>query len=133
MLERDRLFLQEYFNFGHTNHIVTALAIYKAAVDPESTAAEVHQIVEGSGPAAAKEMAQQLNSAVRIARIALPRMFAEYIAAMEDLGALGEAVRTRRTNGGIFRRYLNNDTQDVRRFFTDEVANRPVAADALAT
>ena len=52
----------------------------------------------------------------RVQSILVSKIFAEYVTAFEDLGALGYAIRNRGTIG-VFEQYLTSETRDAGNFF----------------
>jgi hypothetical protein len=65
-------------------------------------------------------------------RIICAKIFAEYVATCEDLGALGYAIRHRK-NDGVFQRYLKSLTGDAAGFFDKHVLPYDVPNDPSVT
>lgn len=116
MLKRDLAFLNDYAQFGFMNHIVAALAFYYAGANAQEMAASVREVIEPVSAEDARKMAVELNDGARVQCIALPRLYAELAASIEDLGALCESIRNRDENG-IFKRYVRSSVGQAAAFF----------------
>ena len=120
MLQRDQVFLNDYIQFGFMNHIVAAQVLYSAGASPDATATALRGAVENLQPEQAKALASELNDGPRMQRIVVGRLYAELASTVEDLGALGFAIRHRAKDGlGILKRYLRSMTSDVGTFYAD--------------
>ena len=112
MLEEDREFLREYANFVCLSHPIAAIALRKAAV----AASEVAVVAEGRtrrlDRRAAEEAATRGRTDALVQTYVVARLLAELASAIEDLGALLDAVRYR-DRDGIFYRYLNAQSGQV--------------------
>jgi hypothetical protein len=112
MRDEDRLFLREYANFVCLSHPIAAIALRRAAVD----ATEVAVVAEGRtrrlDRAEAEKVAASGNTAALVQTYVVARLLAELAAAIEDLGALLDAVRYR-DRLGILHRYLKSQPGQV--------------------
>jgi hypothetical protein len=99
MLEEDRVFLREYANFVCLSHPIAAIALRNAAV----AASEVAVVAEGRtrrlDRPAAEEAATKGRTDALVQTYVVTRLLAELAAAIEDLGALLDAVRYRDRDG----------------------------------
>ncbi len=130
MRGEDRVFLNDFAQFGFMNHIVAARAFYKAAAGAENAAAELRADAEGITLAEGARQAAHLNDAPRVQRIAVARLYAELAACIEDAGALHYAVR-HRDKDGVFARYLDSGPADVGTFFDHVLSHRIEGLDTL--
>jgi hypothetical protein len=108
MLQRDRVFLNDYVNFSFMNHLTVACALAHAVSVPEEAATAVCSLADGVDAATATQRVKQNNDTPRIQKIAIARLYGELAATLEDLGAFCDAVRNRTPGEGIFRRYLRS-------------------------
>lgn len=124
MDERDRHFLQEYAQFSGLNHIVTADALVGAGVRADETAARLHLAVSPMPVDAAIDAARNLNTGARVQSILVGRLVAELASAIEDVAALGWAIRERRK--GLLATFLKSSVGDAATFL-DLATSSPVA------
>ena len=117
MLARDRLFLQEYARCGYLTHIATAAALFQAYSAPKSLVDRVEHAFSRSQESYPTTKLGRAGRH-RLQSIYVARLFAEQMAAIEDLGAFGWAIQ-HRNEGGIFKRYLESQTRDVGNFFSN--------------
>jgi hypothetical protein len=115
MDERDKVFLMDFRSFSGSNRLVAAIAIYQAGLQSDSTAVQVHSLLENLGDEEAAVRARELRTASRIQSIAVARLIGELVAQLEDLGGLAIAIRDR--DVGLFRRYLRSSAGEVDSFF----------------
>lgn len=114
MNARDRRFLQEFVQFSGMNHLVAAVALFRAGMDAEATAAKLHELTDKVDADGALARAIELRTGVRVQSVLIGRLVAELIAAIEDVAALGWAVRLRRK--GLFATYLRSSVGDAASF-----------------
>lgn len=114
MKPRDRRFLQEFIQFSGMNHIVAAVALFRAGVDADATAARLHELTDRTDAGGALARAAELRTGVRVQSILIGRLIGELTAAIEDVAALGWAVRFRRK--GLFATYLLSSVGDAASF-----------------
>lgn len=133
MLARDRLFLEEYAEYGYLTHIAIAVALFEASVGSRFSSRalvgaveRVFDEVQRGGPPSKLGQAGER----RLRGIGIARLFAEQMAAIEDVGALAWSVQ-HRNRSGIFKRYLESRTSDVGNLF-HQVANCENEAAVLA-
>jgi hypothetical protein len=124
---QDRAFIQDIIQFTHMNHIVTVHTMQKSLAG--SQAHEIAQLATGS--IRSDELPQlDESSIVRVLRIVAAKIYAESIAALEDLGALGLAVQ-KRVEGGIFKQYLKYRSEHVKAFFDEILSDHNITLSAL--
>lgn len=114
MKARDRRFLQEFRQFSGMNHLVAAVALFRAGVDADATAAKLHEITDKVDTDRALARAIEFRTGVRVQSVLIGRLIAELTAAIEDVAALGWAVRFRRK--GLFATYLRSSVGDAASF-----------------
>jgi len=108
----DRVFLEDYLEFGYLGHVAAAVALYRAAMEADETASRVHLLVDllpGDAQRTQEEarvMAERLATSGRVETALLAKLYAEYVATIEDFGAMLHAVRERRA-GGLLCQYVN--------------------------
>jgi hypothetical protein len=112
--ERDRLFLREYAMYAGRNHTVAAVALFQAGRDAEGTAGIVEGLVRHQGSSDAKDTARRLNTAAAVQTVVVGRLMAELVATIEDVAALGWAIRER--NHGLLERYLKSSVGEAVEF-----------------
>jgi hypothetical protein len=114
MDQRDRAFLHDIRDFICLNRLVTVLALYQTTVEPDSTTQLAMKMLDAS--LSEEDLSKfTTNNAGNVQGIMIARIYAELFAGYEDLGALGQAIQNR-NDGGIFRRYVNNQTWQSTRF-----------------
>ena len=69
----------------------------------------------------AQQRVQIANDGSRVEKIAIARLFSEFVAAQEDLGGLCAAIY-HRADAGILRAYIHNDGKTINPFFDRVVA-----------
>lgn len=114
MKARDRRFLQEFIQFSGMNHLVAAVALFRAGVDADATAARLHELTDRIDAGGALARAAELRTGVRVQSVLIGRLIGELTAAIEDVAALGWAVRLRRK--GLFATYLRSSVGDAASF-----------------
>lgn len=117
----DRAFLRDVVQFTYLNRIATITALHRSlragAAELDDIALETAALIEpGVPPEPLRARLAHPGDAARVERILCAKIFAEFIAACEDLGAFGYAVRERASRG-IFRTYFDSLTRDVDAFF----------------
>lgn len=114
MDQRDRAFLHDMTDFIYLNRLATMLALYQATAEPDLTTRLTMKMIDES---LSEEQLSTLadKNAGNIQGIMIARIYAELFAGYEDLGAFGQAIQNR-TDGGIFRRYVENETWQAARF-----------------
>ena len=110
MNPRDRAFLYELTQFTHKNHIASAY-IYRARLNSPELLEDVavfagDQLRHYASREEAVADVRAHGEAKAIERIICAKIFAEFVSACEDLGALGDAIRNRARNG-VFLRYMS--------------------------
>jgi hypothetical protein len=114
MRARDRRFLQEFVQFSGMNHLVAGVALFRAGQDADATAAKLHELTDKVDPDGALARATELRTGVRVQSVLIGRLIAELAAAIEDVAALGWAIRFRRK--GLFATYLRSSVGDAAAF-----------------
>ena len=132
---RDRAFLYELAQITHKNHI-TSTCIYRTQLNSlqqlESVAAIVsNQLRHYASSEEAIEDVQTHGEAKAIERIICAKIFAEFVSACEDLGALGDAIKNRSGNG-VFMRYMSSSVAQAASFY-DHVLSYDVQNDLSVT
>lgn len=114
MDQRDRAFLHDMRDFICLNRLATVLALYQATVEPNLTTRLTMKMIDES---LSEEQLSKLanHNAGNIQGIMIARIYAELFAGYEDLGAFGQAIQNR-AGGGIFRRYVENETRQAASF-----------------
>src|SRR6266487_864343 len=135
MNRRDRTFLTELAQFTHKNHIASAY-IYRTRLNSREELEDVAVFTEDrlrhyASLEIALEDVRKHNEAKAIERIVCAKIFAEFVSACEDLGALGDAIRNRARNG-VFLRYMSSGTAEAASFF-DHVLSYDVLNDPSMT
>lgn len=135
MDSRDRAFLYELTQYTHKNHIVSTY-VYRTRLNSLEQMEEVavfasDQLRHYASREAAAEDVRVHGEAKGIERIICAKIFAEFVSACEDLGALGDAIRNRGRNG-IFLRYMSSQVSETASFF-DHVLSHDVLNDPSVT
>lgn len=124
MIDVDRIFLKDLQNFSFKNHMMAVEALVQGGGDAKRYAA---LYLKHENPklddAAALALEQKTNEGARFQRVMFAKLFAEYVAAVEDFGALGFAIRHRGPEG-ILNCYLRSRLGKVGTFF-DHVLQHP--------
>ena len=133
MNAQDRAFLQDSISLNYMNRLTTVFILYEALVQGESELESIalfcDQCYRSSDPDDARIAGiKARGDAVRVKHIICAKIYQEFMASIEDIGALGSAIQNR-FNDGIFARYLNSQTGEVGRFFdmilAADVPNHP--------
>ena len=111
MNPRDREFLSNYVRFSGLNHVITAVALYRAGVEADDTAIRLIQEVDLLDLEEASASARHLNQGARVQTVVIGRLLAEFVATIEDVAALAWAVRERER--GLFARYLHSSVGEA--------------------
>lgn len=135
MNTRDRAFLYELTQFTHKNHIASAY-IYRTRLNSVEQLEDVavfagDQLRHYASRDEAIKDVQIHGEAKAIERIICAKIFAEFVSACEDLGALGDAIRHRARNG-VCLRYMASGTGEAASFF-DHVLSYDVLNDPSVT
>lgn len=130
---KDRVFLRDFTEYSYLNHYMAALSFWQLASCAAKYAVIAHRDLELIDDQTARERASQLGTATRIQRIAVLRIYAEYVAACEDFGALMFAIRNRRRGDMfcIFERYIKSTTADVGNFYDYSIKEKAADLDVL--
>jgi hypothetical protein len=136
MDRRDHTFLTEVAQFTHKNHIASAY-IYRTRLNSREELEDVAVFAENqfrhyASSEVALEEVRQYNEAKAIERIICAKIFAEFVSACEDLGALGDAIKHRQ-KAGVFLRYLSSSVGQAASFFDDVVLPHDVLNDPSVT
>jgi hypothetical protein len=134
MQTRDQAFLEDMCQFISMNRIATMYALRQGLSNLDNlailTRGSFHSDEtwdDNTGDALMQEVKQN-NDTERIQRIIIAKMFAEMMAAFEDLGAIGFAIKHRNPEG-IFGQYFNSKPSEVGSFFDEilrsDVSNHP--------
>lgn len=129
MDNRDRALLLDIRNLIAINRVATAQTLYSGLTHlNDITLATMEALGEYASATSLAEEVDRSNEASRIETILIAKIYAEQIAAWEDLGALGFAIRHRNSDptptdtpaglqGGIFHQYLKSTTADAANFY----------------
>lgn len=136
MNPRDRAFIYELTQFTHKNHIVSAY-VYRARLNSLQELEDVavfagDQLRHYGSSEEAIEDVRTHGEAKAIERIICAKIFAEFVSACEDLGALGDAIKYRGEDG-IFMRYLSSSVGQAASFFDNCVLPYDVLNDPSVT
>jgi hypothetical protein len=112
--ERDRRFLNEYIGFSGLNHVVAAVALFRAGAGADATASRVEELVRHQSSDEATETARRLNTGARVQSIVVGRLLAELIAAIEDVAAFAWAIRER--DRGLLTRFIKSSVGEAAQF-----------------
>ncbi len=114
MDQRDRAFLHDMRDFICLNRLATILAFYRTTAEPDIITTLTMKMIDVS--LSEEQLSERADHNVgNIQGIMVAKIYAEMFAGYEDLGAFGQAIQNR-TNGGIFRRYVENRTSEARGF-----------------
>lgn len=116
MREEDRVFLTEYATCICCTHPFVALALHRAAVDAHEVAIVTESLMRRLDRADAEFRAETDRTAALVQRHVVARLLAQLAAAIEDCGAIGDAVRYR-DRQGLLRRYLSSQAGAVGDFW----------------
>ncbi len=130
MNDEDRAFLSEYASKTCLTHPVAALALHRAAADAEEVAIVVESLIRKVDRMEAESMAKDRGTAALVQTFIVARLIAQLAAAVEDCGALADAIRFR-ARDGLFPRYLASKSGVAGGFF-DVVRLRGPLSDLLA-
>ncbi len=136
MDRRDRTFLTELTQFTYKNHIASAY-IYRTRLNSREELEDVAVFAEDqlrhyASSEIALEDVRKYNEAKAIERIICAKIFAEFVSACEDLGALGDAIKHRKKKG-VFLRYLSSSVGQAASFFDKCVLPHDVLNDPSVT
>ena len=136
MDRHDHTFLTELAQFTHKNHIASAY-IYRTRLNSREELEDVAVFAEDqlrhyASSEIALEDVRKYNQAKAIERIICAKIFAEFVSACEDLGALGDAIKHRKKEG-VFLRYLSSSVGQAASFFDDHVLPHDVLNDPSVT
>jgi hypothetical protein len=126
MRDEDRVFLAQYATSTCLTHPIAALALYRAAVDASEVAVVTESLMHQIPREQAKERAAQGRTDALVQTHVVARLLAELAAAIEDCGAIGDAVRYR-DRKGVFRRYLTSQAGAVGDFWDAVLKGDPLA------
>ena len=116
MNKKDEIFLNDYVQFQYLNHFVVADSLYTTIRQPEYISQNSHQILEQMNRIDANKQSNELNTCARVRKVAISRLYAEYVSTIEDFGALMSALKYRKTSS-IFERYLRSSVREVGSFY----------------
>jgi len=120
--EEDRVFLHEFILRTCIAHPAAAVALYRASQDPEELAVAVESLMRSAEPDFARQIARASNTTATLRAQITAQLVAQLARAIEDCGALGDAIRFRH-KGGLFRRYLSSRNDKVSEFLTSARGN----------
>jgi hypothetical protein len=124
MAEADRIFLKDFQNLTFKNHIMAVQALRHGGAKAKEFAV---LYLKHEDPTLTTEQAialeAEINERARFQRVMFAKMFAEYVAAMEDFGALCHAIRHRGAEG-VLSHYLSSSPAQVGTLF-DHVLTHP--------
>ena len=125
MRAEDRIFLAQYASSICLTHPIAALALHRAAVDADEVAvvteSQMHQVSREQAEAKAAEG----GTAALVQTYVVARLLAQLAAAIEDCGAIGDAVRYR-DRQGLFRRYMRSKNGAVGVFWDNALLGKPI-------
>jgi hypothetical protein len=124
MRGEDRIFLAQYASSICLTHPIAALALHRAAVDAQEVAIVAESGMHLIDREAAETKAIEGNTAALVQTHIVARLMAQLAAAIEDCGAIGEAIRYR-DRSGLFRRYLKSAGAAVGEFWDLVLAPTP--------
>lgn len=124
MRDEDRIFLTQYATSICLTHPIAALALHRAAVDAHEIGIVAESGMHWVGREAAEVKALEGNTAALVQTHVVARLLAQLAAAVEDCGAVGEAIR-HRDRTGLFRRYLGSTGGAVGDFWDLVLAPTP--------
>lgn len=114
--ELDRVFLKDVVSLAYSNRLLAFEALFASAATParaKESAVNVLRIIAPERPLEqVQDAVEHLREAVRVQTTIYAKMLAEYVATLEDLGALCYAVRCRGRDG-ILRTYISSKTPAV--------------------
>ena len=125
MNQRDRAFLQDMVNFIYMNRVATAFSLAESITNPTPVSAKTVRGIHGQPHKLIKASEQEdfINKLAQarlasIQSIMIARIYAELIAAYEDLGNLCWAIKKRKTERkGIFATYLETRDGSYKQFY----------------
>lgn len=115
MLSADRAFLENLIRFSGYNRIVTVLSYREALSNPLiaiNTWMESFQITEQE----AMSRVVKQNALETVKEILIVKIFSEFVAALEDFGALCYAIKERKEHG-IFYKFYQSETKHVGNYY----------------
>ena len=117
MLEVDRIFLKDFQNLTFKNHMMAVEALLQGGGNAKQYAALYLRHEDPNlDLEAAVALEQATNEGARFQKVMFAKIFAEFVGAVEDFGALCFAIRHRGTEG-ILARYLGCSVAEVGTFF----------------
>jgi len=120
MLDADRVFLNDEFNLVFKNHMMAVDALLYAGVNAKEFAARHVRMLEPGLTEAEAIARAETGEGARFQATMFAKIFGEFVAAVEDFGALCSAIRHR----GILNRYFKSGVGEVGGFF-DHVLHNP--------
>jgi len=103
----DQIFLRDFVSFISYAHPIAAIALYRAAVEAVDVAIAAEVRMHPVALEVARQRVLEGNTAALVQSQVVARLLAQLAAAIEDCGALGDAIRHRK-RAGVFRRYLKS-------------------------
>lgn len=117
MLEADRIFLKDFQNFTFKNRMMAVEALLQGGGKAKQYAALYLKHEDPKlDDAGAIALEQRTNEGARFQKVMFAKILGEFVAAVEDFGALCSAIRHRGAEG-ILARYLGSGVGEVGTFF----------------
>src|ERR1035437_6547567 len=82
--ERDRVFINEYLQFGYMHHVIAAEALRSAYERADAVATRMREQVERVDRPTATAIAARLNDGARVQTVVVARLLSEFASAIED-------------------------------------------------
>jgi hypothetical protein len=121
--EHDRIFLRDFVNLTFKNHVMAVEALLSAGTEgPRFAASTLKRLSPELSEAEAEAQEAATNEAARFQRVMFAKIFAEFVAALEDFGALCFAIRSR-ARRGLLREFLASEVGDAASFFDTVLAS----------
>ena len=117
MLDADRIFLKDFQNFTFKNHMMAVEALLQGGRKAKEHAALYLKHENPSLDDVGAVALEKRTNGCFFQKVMLAKIFAEFVGAVEDFGALCFAVCHRGPDEGILRRYLASSVGDVGTFF----------------
>lgn len=121
----DRAFLTEFASYTCYTHPIAALALHQGAVDAERLATVAESLMRTIPERAAADRARTDRTAALVQSHVVTRLLAQLAAAIEDCGALGDAVRNR-ADDGVLHRYIDSRGGAVGTFWDLVLGRTPI-------
>jgi hypothetical protein len=115
--DEELAFMREYASSICYTHVIAAVALYRAASEAESVAIDAEGLLRDGVLEDARARAEEDRTDALVQTHVVARLLAQLAAAIEDCGALGDAVRHRHRAGWLFRRYLHSQGGSVGDFW----------------